>query len=70
MSYTPKKTPLEKHAERFIRDYPRGVYKTFETTTTASKKKSTVKQVRSPRPLGHKKTVKTVKKGAAWRKLK
>ena len=49
MSYTPKKTPLEKHAERFIRDYPRGVYKTFKTTTTASKKKNIVKQVRTPR---------------------
>ena len=58
MSYTPKKTPLELHAERFIRDYPRGVYKTFETTTIASEKKS-IKQVRSPRPMGHKKGIKT-----------
>ena len=64
MSYTPKKTPLEKHAARFIRDYPKGMY---EPTKPASNKRSTVKQVRSPRPLGHKRTV---KKGAAWRKLK
>ena len=49
MSYTPKKTPLEKHAERFIRDYPRGLYKTFEPIVPASKKKNIVKQVRTPR---------------------
>jgi len=67
MSYTPKKTPLEKHADRFIRDYPRGMYKTFETTTATSKKRSNDKKDRSPRPLGHKKAV---KKGTTWRKLK
>ena len=46
MSYTPKKTPLDLHAERFIRDYPRGAYK---PTKPASKKRSIVKQVRTPR---------------------
>jgi len=48
VSYTPKKTLLDKHAERFIRDYPRGVY---EPTSSASKKRSIVKQVRIPRRL-------------------
>ena len=47
MSYTPKKTPLEKHADRFIRDYPKGLY---ERTESASRKKRTVlKQSRTPR---------------------
>ena len=49
MSYTPKKTPLEKHAERFIRDYPRGMY---ESIKPASREKRTVlKQVRTPRRI-------------------
>ena len=64
MSYTPKKTPLDLHAEKFIRDYPGGAYK---STTTASKKRSIVKRVRSPRPMGHKRVI---KRGAAGRKPK
>tara|TARA_Y100000310_G_C19990874_1_gene494065 strand:+ start:105 stop:266 length:162 start_codon:yes stop_codon:yes gene_type:complete len=42
-----KKTPLDLHAEKFIRDYPRGMYKPIVPTT--SKEKNTVKQVRTPR---------------------
>jgi len=56
VSYTPKKTPLEKHAERFMRDYPRGMY---EPTKPASRKeRTTLKQVRTPRPMGHKRDIK------------
>ena len=47
MSYISKKTPLELHAEKFIKDFPRGAYK---LTTTASKKRSiALKQSRTPR---------------------
>ena len=53
VSYTPKKTPLDLHAERFIRDYPRGLYKPITITPkkklTASKERNIVKQVRTPR---------------------
>ena len=49
VSYTPKKTLLDKHAERFIRDYPRGMY---EATSSAFRKERTaLKQVRTPRRL-------------------
>ena len=47
MSYTPKKTPLDLHAEKFIRDYPKGI--SWKSTKPASKKRSIVKQVRTPR---------------------
>ena len=47
---------LEEQAKNFIKNYPKG---TYEPTTTASKKKSIIKQVRSPRPMGHKKGIKT-----------
>ena len=49
MGNTHKKTLLDKHAERFIRDYPRGMY---EPTSSAFRKERTaLKQVRTPRRL-------------------
>ena len=48
MSYTPKKTPLDLHAEKFIRNYPKGI--SWKPTKPATRKKSTaLKQSRTPR---------------------
>ena len=54
---------LEEHAKNFIKNYPKGTYK---PTTTASKKRSTVKQVSSTR-IPHRKKYPKIKRGTKKR---